>query len=247
MSARLLLADDEPLLRDHLADSLLQLWPQAEIVAEVGDGIAALQAAQQLMPDVAFLDIRMPGLSGLELARALSPRLHVVLVTAYDEHAIAAFEEGAVDYLLKPLEPARLLKTISRLQARLAGPPRDIGDVIDRCLAATGPRYLAWVQASIGSTIHFLTIDEVWMFQSDAKYTRVVSAGLETFIRKPIKELREQLDPARFWQISRGVLVAVERIERIVRDDDGAMRLKLRGHDALLPVSQSCQHRFRQM
>lgn len=189
----------------------------------------------------------MPGLSGLELARALSASMHIVFVTAYDEYAVPAFEEGAIDYVLKPVEPARLLKTVARLQATLALPPRDLSRWLNRAQLREERKHLTWIQASAGTTIHFITIDEVWLFRAEAKYTKVVTSKLEAYIRKPIKELLAELDPERFWQINRGVLVAVERIESIRRDGDGRTQLKLRDYEPRLPIGSKYQHRFRQM
>lgn len=247
MIVRILIADDEPLLRAQLREALAQLWPEAAVVAEAEDGLQALKAARAHRPDIAFLDIRMPGLSGIELSRVLGAEMHIVFVTAFDQYAVPAFEEGAIDFVLKPLEPARLLKTVTRLQAKLSQPPRDLSHWLDRLPQRAERKYLSWVQASVGATIHFVTIDEVWLFQADSKYTKVITRQLEAYIRKPIKDLLEELDPERFWQISRSLLVAVERIESTRRDGDGGMLLKLKDYPPLLPISQSAQHRFRQM
>src|SRR5476649_1077254 len=224
---RILIADDEPLLRAELREALRQLWPEAQLVAEAADGYEALQLARASEPDVAFLDIRMPGLSGLEVARILSQRAHVVFLTAYQEHAIAAFDEGAIDYLLKPVDPARLSRAIQRLQAKPEAP--------------------AWLQASVGATIHFIDLADVIFFSSELKYTRVVTDTLVAHIRTPLKELVESLGEERFWQIHRGYLVAVKRIAAATRDADGAMWLTLREHAERLPVSQRFQHRFKCM
>lgn len=241
---RILIADDEPLLRAELQAALGALWPEAQVVAGASDGIEALRMAREQAPDIAFLDIRMPGLDGLEVARTFGSRTHVVFVTAYEEHALAAFEEGAVDYLLKPLDTARLARTIERLRARLGTPPPDLARLVQQLAPKKPP---AWLQASVGSTIHFIDLGDVIYFGSELKYTRVVTDQLEAHIRTPLKELAEQLEDAGFWQIHRGFVVAVKRIAAVQRDADGALWLSLRGHPSRLPVSQRFQHRFKGM
>jgi DNA-binding LytR/AlgR family response regulator len=245
---RILIADDEPLLRAELRDALRQLWPEAALVAEAADGYEALQLARSVEPDVVFLDIRMPGLSGLEVARALDRSAHIVFLTAYQEHAVAAFDEGAIDYLLKPTDPARLALTVSRLRDRLAAParmPPDLSSVLKR-LQAPAPMP-EWLQASVGTAIHFIDLADVIFFSSELKYTRVVTDTVVAHIRTPLKELVDSLGEQRFWQIHRGYLVAVKRIAAAVRDGDGAMWLTLRGHQERLPVSQRFQYRFKCM
>jgi DNA-binding LytR/AlgR family response regulator len=272
---RILLADDEPLLRAELRESLQALWPQADIVGEAADGIEAVRMAQQLEPDVAFLDIRMPGLSGLEVARTFGLRTHVVFVTAHDEHALAAFDEGALDYVLKPTTPARLARSIERVRQRLGTPPPDLarllrslggalgGHADDTRDAGTSSARVApgiveggrsgrraapsWLQASVGNAIHFIDLADVIYFCSEHKYTRVVTDSTEAHIRTPLRELAESLGDDAFWQIHRGFMVAVKRIAAVTRDGDGAMWLSLRQHDARLPVSQRYQHRFKGM
>ncbi|MYM21501.1 response regulator [Duganella sp. FT135W] len=240
---RILIADDEPLLCAELQAELSALWPEA-CVAVAGDGIEALRMARELDPDIAFLDIRMPGLSGLEVARTFGSRTHVVFVTAYQEHALAAFDEGAIDYLLKPLDTARLARTVERLRARLGTPPPDLARLVQQLAPKKPP---AWLQASVGSTIHFIDLNEVVYFGSELKYTRVVTDQMEAHIRTPLKDLAEQLEEAGFWQIHRGYVVAVKRIAAVNRDADGALWLTLRGHTDKLPVSQRFQHRFKGM
>ena len=242
---RILIADDEPLLRADLAEALGRLWPEAEIVAMAGDGIEALRLANATQPDVVFLDIRMPGLSGLEAARAFSHRTHVVFVTAFEEHALAAFDEGALDYVLKPTDPARLARAIERLRARLHLPPPDLSRARPALQALAAPP--AWIQASVGSTIHFIDLADVVYFTSELKYTRVVTEQLEAHIRTPLKELAETLEASGFWQIHRSHLVNMKRIASVRRDGDGAMWLQLRNIDTRLPVSQRFQVRFKSM
>jgi DNA-binding LytR/AlgR family response regulator len=244
LAPRILIADDEPLLRAELVAALAALWPEAQLVASAGDGIEALRLARELEPDIAFLDIRMPGLNGLELARTFGSRTHVVFVTAYQEHAVAAFDEGAADYLLKPLDTARLARAIERLRSRVGTPPPDLARLVQQLAPKKPP---AWLQASVGNTIHFIDLNEVIYFSSELKYTRVVTDQLEAHIRTPLKELAEQLEDAGFWQIHRGHVVAVKRIAAVNRDADGALWLSLRGHASRLPVSQRFQHRFKGM
>ena len=244
MSApRILIADDEPLLRADLREALAALWPEAQIVGEAADGIEAIRLAHADKPDVAFLDIRMPGLSGLEVARAFSRRTHVVFITAHEEHALAAFDEGAVDYVMKPTNRERLGRAIERAKARLHLPPPDL----KRVLQAVQPAPPSWIQASVGSTIHFIDLLDVVYFSSELKYTRVVTEQLEAHIRTSLRELAEALEPSGFWQIHRSHLVNVKRIAAVKRDGDGAMWLHLKGIDARLPVSQRFQHRFKVM
>jgi DNA-binding LytR/AlgR family response regulator len=240
---RILVADDEPLLRAELAEALGQLWPEAQLV-EARDGIEALHLGRELSPDVAFLDIRMPGLDGLELARVFGARTHIVFVTAYGEHALAAFDEGAVDYVVKPLGMERLARAVERVRARLANLPPDLARPAPRAQPKAQP---AWLQATVGNTIHFIDLADVVYFCADAKYTRVVTETLEAHIRLSLKELGESLDAAAFWQIHRGYMVAVKRIAAAVRTEDGNLWVQLRGHGARLPVSQRFQHLFRGM
>jgi DNA-binding LytR/AlgR family response regulator len=240
----ILVADDEPLLRAELVEALARLWPEARIV-EAADGIEALRLGRELTPQVAFLDIRMPGLDGLELARVFGSRTRIVFVTAYGEHALAAFDEGAVDYVMKPLSMERLARALERVRARLGEAPPDLS----RSAAAPAPRIQApaWLQATVGNTIHFIDLADVVYFCADAKYTRVVTDTMEAHIRLSLKELAESLDADAFWQIHRGYMVAVRRIASAARAEDGALWLHLRGHGARLPVSQRFQHLFRGM
>ena len=241
---RILLADDEPLLLAELVEALERLWPEADI-AVARDGIEALRLGREWMPDVAFLDIRMPGLDGLEVARVFGARTHVVFVTAYGEHALTAFDEGAVDYVVKPIALERLARAVERVRARLASPPPDLTHLVARLRPL--PAAPAWLQATVGNAIHFIDLADVVYFCADAKYTRVVTDALEAHIRLSLKELAESLDPAAFWQIHRGYMVAVRRIASAARAEDGALWVYLRGHKARLPVSQRFQHLFRGM
>jgi DNA-binding LytR/AlgR family response regulator len=240
---RILIADDEPFLRAELRESLAELWPQAQVVAEAADGIEALRLGRELQPDVAFLDIRMPGLDGMELAHVFNGRTHVVFVTAYGEHAVAAFDEGAVDYVMKPASGERLARAVERVRAWLAAAQAEAPQPGTKARSAA----LTCLQASIGQSIHFIDLADVAYFCSDAKYTRVVTDTMEAHIRLSLKELADTLDPRAFWQIHRGYMVAVKRIASAVRAEDGALWVNLRGHAAKLPVSQRFQHLFKGM
>lgn len=253
------IADDEDLPRAELRRMLAQAWPALQIVAECEHGPAAVDAIDTLQPAMAFLDIRMPGLSGLDVARAASGRCHTVFTTAYDSHAVAAFDAGAVDYLLKPIAADRLAQAVARLQARLAAqqPAADLDALVSRLAGrlaatpgavrpATAPP-LRWVSASVGETIKLFAIDEILFFQSDEKYTRVVTATDEAHVRKPLKELAEGLDAEVFWQVHRGVIVRASAIARAQRDEMGRITLHLRQHADRLSVSQAYAWRFKPM
>jgi DNA-binding LytR/AlgR family response regulator len=249
-----LLADDEDLPRAELRRMLAVAWPELRIVAECEHGPAAVEAVDAQQPDIAFLDIRMPGLSGLDVARAVSGRCHCVFTTAYDSHAVAAFETGAVDYLLKPIAADRLAQAVGRLrerlQARTAAP--DLGRLVQQLAAQLQPgaepaHRLRWLSASMGDTIKMFGIDEVLFFQSDEKYTRVVTANDEAHVRKPLRELAEGLDPEEFWQVHRGVVVRARAISRAHRDELGRITLHLKQHTEKLAVSQAWAWRFKPM
>jgi DNA-binding LytR/AlgR family response regulator len=232
-----IIADDEPLLRRELRETLGDLWPELSVVAEYGDGAAALATFEEVRPDVAFLDIRMPKLSGLELAECIQGESLVVFVTAYDEHAVAAFEQGAADYLLKPIRPARVAATVARLRQRLT----------QRADGKLGGRYLQRIQATVGNTLRFFNVDEICCFRSDVKYTRVITSGAEGLIRRSLSALCENLDSARFWKINRGIVVNVDHIDSIVREETGAMTVRLKSGQGELPVSKPHQSQFRGM
>lgn len=243
---RAIIAEDEPLLREELAELLGSLWPDLEIVAQAGDGIEALRALEAGMPDVLFLDIQMPGLTGLEVARQASGRCHVVFVTAYDKHTLAAFEQGAADYVLKPASAARLATTVARLKERVGRQAPALEGLL-RELGGGSRGFLRWINASHGQAVRVITVDDVCYFQADSKYTRVVTAGEESLIRKPIKELCDELDPACFWQIHRSTIVNVHAVAGVVRDLRGRTQVRLRRREELLPVSEGYVHLFRQM
>lgn len=243
------IAEDEPVLRAQLKDLLRTVWPELAIAVAAEDGFQAMRALDEHRPDVLFLDIQMPGPTGLELARHASGRCHVVFVTAYDEHAVAAFQEGVVDYVVKPLTTERLAKACSRVKERLLMTPFDLRSVLDaltKRIAQANP-YLRWINASLGTDVKFITVDEICYFQSDTKYTRVVTADGESIIRKPLKELLQELDPASFWQIHRSTVVNLNAIAGVSRDFAGHVIVKLKSRKETLPVSQPFAHLFRQM
>ncbi len=245
-----IVAEDEATLRHQLLEQLGQLWPELDVVGEAADGVQALRLLDERMPDVLFLDIEMPGATGLEVARQANGRCHVVFVTAYDQHAVAAFDQGAVDYVLKPVSAARLFTAVSRLKQRLGSPPARI-DAALNSLGATTPaavrQPLRWINASVGQNLKLITVDEITYFQADNKYTRVVTAEGEALIRKPLKELVEELDANQFWQIHRSTLVNATAIAGITRDFRGRMMVKLKTRPETLLVSDSYTHLFRQM
>ena len=243
-----LIAEDEPMLRAQLKARLADAWPELTIVAEAENGRQALELIEETRPDVAFLDIRMPAQSGLDVARQLDGRCHVVFVTAYDEYAVAAFDEGAVDYVLKPVTPDRVAKVVARLKARLASPPLDLNALLAKLAAReSGPAPLKWIRASLGATMQMIPVDDVVYFQAEDKYTKVVTDGGEALIKKPIKELFEELDPEAFWQIHRGTIVNLRAIARVERDWRDQPVITLRSRPEKLTVSRTFAHRFKAM
>ena len=244
------IADDEPLLRDELRDALAELWPELDIVAECADGVSALNEIEQRAPDVAFLDIKMPRMTGLEAAEQISTNTLVVFVTAFDDHAIQAFDHGAIDYVMKPIRVARMAKSIRRLKQRLADRTSTLGAtkrVAQALNQADGknPRYLKFIQASVGKQVRFVMVEEIVYIQSDSKYTRIVTLNSEAFIRKPLSELETDLDPEMFWRIHRGTMVNVRSIDAVVRDEIEKMSIKLKGLTDRLEVSRAHQSQFR--
>lgn len=244
-----ILAEDEPLLADELADLLQGLWPQLQIVARAQDGVAALNAVETHAPELAFLDIQMPLLNGIEVARQISGRCHVAFITSHDQYALDGFEAGAIDYVLKPPTAARLATTVQRLKARLQQPPPDLRralkDLVQHAPAA--PRYLQWINASRGAAVRLITVEEVLYFKSDQKYTLVATADAEALIKKTIKELSEALDPTMFLQVHRSTLVNVHAIDSVSRDDRGNLKLRLKHRSEVLSVSEAYQELFHQM
>ena len=243
------IAEDEPLLRDELMETLAALWPELDIVAEAEDGIEALHALQTYAPEILFLDIQMPGMTGIEVARQASGRCHVAFVTAYDQYAVAAFEEGAVDYVMKPFSPARLATTVGRLKEKLRSVPANLDGLLQALAANANARkeYVRWIRASQGNDLRLITVEEICYFKADNKYTLVVTAEQESLIRRPIKELIDELDPNTFWQIHRSTLVNVNAIAGIKRDIGGHLLVKLKQRAETLPVSDPYAYRFKQM
>jgi DNA-binding LytR/AlgR family response regulator len=243
-----LIAEDETVLREELCAHLRQLWPELNIAAQAASGLEALQMLDAHRPDVMFLDIQMPGLTGLEVARQADGRCHVVFVTAYDAFAVAAFEQGAIDYVLKPYDAARIATAVRRIKQRLPETPTALDGLLRELAAAQPPReHLRWINASLGNEIKLITVDEVCYFQSDTKYTRVMTAEGEALIRRSLKELTEQLDPAQFWQIHRSTIVNASAIAGVSRDFRGRISVKLKTRSEKLPVSEQHEHLFRQM
>ncbi len=237
---RALVAEDEAPQRRRLCELLGEMWPELEIVTECADGLAALEALTSQQPDVAFLDIRMPGLTGLEVARA-AESTHVVFTTAFESHALDAFDHAAVDYLLKPIRRERLAQSVERLKQRLAESPVDMKKSFG---INAGIR---WITGSAGHVTRVLGINEVLFFAAQDKYVRVVTADDEVQIRTPLRELLAALDPEAFWQIHRSVIVRASAIHRIETGEDGRMKLSVKGRTEELPVSQAFQFRFKPM
>lgn len=250
---RALIADDEEAPRAQLLLALTRAWPELEVVAVSVNGVDAWDAFLEHDPQVCFLDVRMPGLNGIEVAQRIQGRAQVVFVTAYGDHALAAFDAGAVDYVMKPVEPARLSQAIERVKARLAVPAAaasDLQQLLNQLVEQVRkPAPLEVLQAGVGKEVRLVRIDDVVYFESDTRYTRVVYAGTdgdgEVLIRTPLKELLAQLDPARFWQVHRSVIVAHRHVASALRIDEGNMVLTLRGRPEKLPVSRHFQGLFK--
>ncbi|MCC6378518.1 MAG: response regulator transcription factor [Burkholderiales bacterium] len=244
-----LIAEDEPLMRERLKEKLALAWPELAVVAEANDGDEALALFDAHEPDVAFLDIRMPGRSGLDVAAAIGGECHVVFVTAFDQYAISAFDAGAVDYLLKPVESERLAQTVERVKAKLATAPADLSAVVAELRARATPTAsrLRWIKAAIGKQIRLIPVEDVVYFQSDTKYTRVVLAQSEALIRTPLKDLVAELDPDRFWQIHRSTIVNVSALSGVLREDAERQFALFKARPEKLPISRQFTHLFKQM
>jgi DNA-binding LytR/AlgR family response regulator len=256
-----IIADDERLMRDQLRMRLGQVWPELDIIGEAKNGDEAIELVDQLKPDFTFLDIRMPGKTGMEAAAVIGNKSNIVFVTAYDAYAVEAFERGAIDYVLKPPEPERLQVTVDRLKGRLgkqvatgAVAGADINASVTAMLAqltekiaAPKPAHLQWIQASIGQDLRMIPVEEILFFRSDEKYTCVQTEKYEALIRKPVRDLADELDPALFWQIHRATLVNVNAIEGVTRDIRGRHLVMIKGRSDKLEVSRSFLHLFKQM
>ena len=251
MACKAVIADDEPLLRAQLRSRLERLWPDLQIVHEMATGRDVEQVLDAHEPDLFFLDIHMPGVNGLEAARRIGPRAHVVFVTAFDQYAVEAFERGAVDYVLKPFNEERLATTVARLKDRMGAAPPSLDSLVEQLAERLGggrqAEHLRWIKASVGPQVRLIPVEEVLFFQSDEKYTRVVTCDGEALIRKPIRELLDELDPARFWQIHRATIVNVDHIAGVRRGLKDQAELSVKGHSQTLTVSRAFTHLFKQM
>ena len=268
---RALIADDERLMREQLRARLAEVWPELEIVGEARNGVEAVEMTAQLHPDLVFLDIRMPGMTGVDAARNIAqlptedawPGCEIVFITAYDQYAVEAFEQGVVDYVLKPAERARLQVTVDRIKRRLAQRAESngggaanlapaaleelLGKLASRINPDAAPNRLKWIQATVGQSIQMIPVEDVLFFISDEKYTRVQTAQIEALIRKPIKELVEELDMNLFWQIHRSTLVNTKAISGVTRDLRGRQLVSVKGHPEKLEVSRSYAGLFKGM
>ena len=244
------IADDEPLLRAQLRARLARLWPELAIVHEMENGRDIEQVVVTHAPTLFFLDIHMPGVNGLEAARVVGKRAHVVFVTAFDQYAVEAFEQGAIDYVLKPFNEERLATTVERLRERLAGAPQAMDELVERLASRLAPRggdHLRWIKASVGQSVRLIPVEEILFFQSDEKYTRVVTCEAETLIRKPIRELLDELDPEKFWQVHRATIVNVDHIASVRRGLKVQAEIALKASSETLLVSRNFTHLFKQM
>lgn len=254
MTYRAIIADDEKELRVYLRSLLSQVWPDLEICGEAANGEEVLGLVESEHPHISFLDIKMPGLTGMEAAKSIAGLSYIVFVTAYDRYALEAFERDAVDYLLKPVSKKRLTQTIIRLKERLnvaPSPPAQLTAVVEQLLTRITPKaendYLHLIKAQHRDGIRLIPVEEIDYFQSDNKYIQVMTKEGEWLIKKSIKELVAELDPAQFWQIHRGTIVNVSRIDKVSNSLTGRGVLKLREREELLTVSRSYLHLFKQM
>ena len=247
-----IIADDEQHLANYLRDRLTALWPELNIVGIAKNGLEAIRLVDDESPAIVFLDIRMPGLTGLEVASRLDAKTHVVFVTAYDQYAVDAFDRQAADYLLKPVSDDRLIRTIARLKAKLAQAelPVGVADILKQLatgLPAAKSTHLRWIRASIGETVRQIPVDDVSYFQAQDKYVSVYTRESELLIRTPLSELQAQLDPDEFWQIHRSTIVNVKRISATTRDVMGKTMVILKDSKTELQVSRAYAHLFKQM
>ena len=243
-----IIAEDEKHLADDLQRRLQRLWPELEIVAVVHDGVKAAAALAEIKPDFAFLDIRMPGKSGLEAARSAAANCRVVFVTAFDDHAVQAFEQAAADYLLKPVSDERLARCVERLKQQATVAPDELLQRLQRLLAAPAkPEYLQWLRAQVGQTVRLVAAEDVCYLQSADKYTLLLTGDAEMLLRTPLKDLIAQLDPQHFWQVHRGTIVNARKIVSAHHDLLSKVTLTLRDRPEKVAVSRSYAHLFRQM
>jgi DNA-binding LytR/AlgR family response regulator len=242
------IAEDEPLLRQEIREQVQALWPDLRIAAEVGDGIEAIQAIDQWRPDILFLDIQMPGASGIDVARYASGRAHVVFITAFDSFALQAFEQGALDYVLKPISSDRIRLTVERLQRRLREPPADLRGLTDLLKSAIqeGPQFLKWLTVPKGRELHVVAVADISYLRADNKYTTLFTRTASFLCTSTLKDMKDKLDPTMFWQIHRSIVVNVGAIDTIYRSFRGSLEVKLKERAELLPVSAAHAHLFRQ-
>ncbi|HEY0956201.1 MAG TPA: LytTR family DNA-binding domain-containing protein [Roseateles sp.] len=241
---RILIAEDEALLAAEIREELLRQWPESEIVGMARDGHEALRLVEQLAPQVCFLDVQMPGLSGLEVAQLIGRRAHVVFITAHERYAVQAFDEGAVGYLLKPLDPVRMAKTLLRLKERLSHQPADLGGLT---VPAAAVETLRWITVQRGRELQLITVEDVAYFRADNKYVAVVTADSEALISLPLKELVQRLDGEHFWQVHRSTIVNARAIKSVTRTLSGKLGITLKDRPETLEVSPSYAHRFKQL
>ena len=253
-----LIADDEPLLRQSLTRLLAGAWPELDVVVQARNGREAVEHFEALEPDICFLDVHMPGLSGVDAARLIARRAHIVFVTAFNEYAVQAFEHGAIDYLVKPVDAQRLADTVARLKERLraAQPIVDNDSLLERIASHLGqakaPASLRWIRASVGTALRLIAVDEIDFLRSDEKYTLIAWRGAdgkpaEAIVRTPLKELLAQLDAEQFVQVHRSVVVNLRSIDVVSRNDNETADIHLKGRSDVLPVSRSYLHLFKQM
>ncbi len=256
MSLTAIIAEDEPILRAQLKAKLTKLWPELTIIADVGDGEAALEAIAEHQPQLAFLDIQMPEMTGIEVAKSLAAnrdlKCHIVFVTAFDQYAVDAFNTGAIDYVLKPYSDERLQAAVERLKERLTAVPAQPQnlDALMQHLAAKlnpGAEKLKWIKANIGANLRLIPIDDVLFFQADEKYTLVATKEFDALIKTPIKEILDGVDADRFWQIHRSTIVQASAIEGVSRDFRGQATVRVKGRKENLTVSRPFSHLFKQM
>ena len=244
-----LIAEDEPLMRERLIGALKEVWPELVIAGVAKNGVEAIELWKVHRPDIAFLDIRMPGKTGLEVAAEIGDAGHIVFITAYDEYAVRAFENGAVDYLMKPVEVDRLDAAVARLKKRLSAAPADLSGLLGQLLnqsTKSGTAKLKWIRASLGNHTKLINVEDVLFFQSDTKYTRIVLKESEALVRTPLKELIEGLDDEIFWQVHRGTIINAHAIDRAVREGPEKLVVHIKGHKEKLPVSRQYFHLFKQ-
>jgi len=245
--ATAVIAEDEPVLRAEMRELLAQLWPDLQISGEAADGEEALRLVESLTPDIAFLDIHLPALSGLLVAQRASRRSHVVFITAFDQYAVTAFEQGAVDYVVKPLLAERFAVTVQRLQARLNQAPAELSGLIGRLqegLAAAKPRHLKWLTVPVGNDLRLVTAQEICYLRADHKYTCVATRSSTYLLNASLRHMGEQLDPDTFWQVHRGIIVNVAAIHTVHRSFRGGLEIRLKERAEVLPVSASYAHLF---